>query len=584
MGIYKNIKRLWQHLTNKRRRQFVMLLILMMICALTEILSLGSVVPFLGILVAPDKVLNYPFVSNLSHTLGIHNSSELVLPLTLLFASMALIAGLFRILLLWVSTRLVHASGADLSIELYRRTLYQPYQIHIARNSSSVISGMSKVEVAVNVMTQLFMLISSTIFLVAIMFTLIALNPIVAASVIVSFGISYILITLFSRRTLVRNSRRIAQERNQVIKSIQEGLGGIRDVLLDGTQSIYCDIFQKADAPLRKAQGQNSFISQSPRFAMEAIGMVMIAMLAYFLSLRNGGLAESIPLLGVLAVGAQRMMPSLQQVYSAWTNILGNQASLSDAIDLLEQPIPDYVYSKNKTALTFKNTITLKHISFGYHNDSSLILHNINLNIEKGSRVGFIGPTGSGKSTLLDIIMGLLLPTTGTLEVDGNRVDLKNHRAWQARIAHVPQSIFLSDSTIKENIAFGIPVSMIDSNRVFDAAYRAGISDDIMLMPDKFETFVGERGVRLSGGQRQRIGIARALYKQADVLIFDEATSALDSDTEQHVMNSIETLDNQITVLIIAHRMTTLKNCTQIVELRDGSIQKVGTYQEVILS
>ena len=561
-----------------------MLLILMMICALTEIVSLGSVLPFLGILVAPDKVFNYPFVSNLSHTLGIHNSSELVLPLTLLFASMAMMAGLFRILLLWVSTRLVHASGADLSIELYRRTLYQPYQVHIARNSSSVISGMSKVEVAVNVMTQLFMLISSTFFLVAIMFTLLVLNPIVAVSVIVSFGISYILIVLFSRRRLVRNSRRIAQERNQVIKSIQEGLGGIRDVLLDGTQSIYCDIYKKADAPLRKAQGHNSFISQSPRFAMEAIGMVMIATLAYFLSLKNGGLAESIPLLGVLAVGAQRMMPSLQQVYSAWTNILGNQTSLSDAIDLLEQPMPDSAYSKNNTALPFKSTITLKHISFSYHNDSPVILYDINLNIEKGSRVGFIGPTGSGKSTLLDIIMGLLLPSTGTLEVDDNRVDLKNHRAWQARIAHVPQSIFLSDSTIKENIAFGIPVSMIDSNRVFDAAYRAGISDDIMLMPDKFETFVGERGVRLSGGQRQRIGIARALYKQADVLIFDEATSALDSDTEQHVMNSIETLDNQITVLIIAHRLTTLKNCTQIVELRDGSIQKVGTYQEVILS
>jgi ABC-type multidrug transport system fused ATPase/permease subunit len=583
MKSYQNIYRLWRHLTPRRQRQFGLLFVLMLISALVEVVSLGSVLPFLGVLAVPDKVFDNSLVAYFSSIFQIHHPYELVLPLTILFALMALMAGLFRILLLWVSTRLVHASGADLSMELYKRTLYQPYQVHIARNSSAVISGMSKVEVALNVMTQLFMLISSLIFLLAIMITLVLITPTVALTSIASFGLSYILIAWFSRKTLLRNSKRIALERNQVIKSIQEGLGGIRDVLLDGTQNIYCDIYRKADAPLRKAQGQNAFISQSPRFAMEAIGMVMIAFLAYILSLGKGGINEAIPTLGVLAVGAQRMMPSLQQVYSAWTNIIGNQASLSDAIDLLEQPMPDHICRQQNIALPFRKMIVLRDICFAYSNDMTSILNNLNLVIKKGSRTGFIGPTGSGKSTLLDVVMGLLQPTNGTLEVDGKEINSVNQRAWQARISHVPQSIFLADSTINENIAFGVPKNKIDYKRVEMVATQSGIAYDIMLMPDQYETFVGERGVRLSGGQRQRIGIARALYKQADVLIFDEATSALDNDKENYVMSSIEALDNQITVLIIAHRLTTLKNCTQIVELSDGHIKKIGTYQDLVM-
>jgi ATP-binding cassette subfamily B protein len=232
--------------------------------------------------------------------------------------------------------------------------------------------------------------------------------------------------------------------------------------------------------------------------------------------------------------------------------------------------------------LPFQKEIGIKCLSFRYTLQTPWVLNNLNLTIAKGSRVGFVGTTGSGKSTLLDIVMGLLQPTDGALEIDGQIVTPANNRAWQAHIAHVPQAIFLADSTIEENIAFGVPKDQIDPERVRQAAQQAQISEIIETWPKQYQTFIGERGIRLSGGQRQRIGIARALYKQADVIIFDEATSALDNETEQAVMQAIESLSEDLTILIIAHRLTTLKNCTQIVELGDGGIKRAGIYQDIV--
>jgi len=275
-------------------------------------------------------------------------------------------------------------------------------------------------------------------------------------------------------------------------------------------------------------------------------------------------------------------LPVLQQSYSAWSSIQANQVSLQDALELLDQPLPDYANKPVPAPLPFKKQIKLNQLSFRYDTDTPWILNNINLKIVKGSRVGFIGTTGSGKSTLLDILMGFLLPTEGTIEVDGQVVTPTNHRAWQTHIAHVPQSIFLSDGTIEENIALGVPKDQIDHKRVKKSAYQAQISDTIGTWQNKYETIVGERGVKLSGGQRQRIGIARALYKQTDVIIFDEATSALDSETENAIVEAIESLSEDLTILVIAHRLSTLKNCTQIVELGDGGIVRVDTYQDLI--
>jgi ATP-binding cassette subfamily B protein len=259
----------------------------------------------------------------------------------------------------------------------------------------------------------------------------------------------------------------------------------------------------------------------------------------------------------------------------------GGTSSLRDTLELLDQPLPDYINQKN-LHLSFNQEIALQGLKFRYSPHTPYVLNNINLVIKKGSRVGFIGTTGSGKSTLLDIMMGLLQPTEGFLKIDHNVIDGVNHRGWQERIAHVPQAIFLADTSVEENIAFGIPSDQIDQSRVRRAAQQAQIADIIESWPSGYQTFVGERGIRLSGGQRQRIGIARALYKQADVIIFDEATSALDGETEDAVMQAIEGLGKDLTILIIAHRLTTLKSCTQIVELSLGEITRVGSYQNII--
>lgn len=582
MSSYKNIVRLWKHLSLKRQRQFFLLSFLMLVSAVAEVASLGSVLPFLGILVSPDKVFNHPAAAQFCSFFEIKSPAQLVLPLTALFASMALLAGMFRMLLLWVSTRVVYASGADLSMELYRRTLYQPYQVHIARNSSSVISGMSKVEVAVSMMTQSLLLISSSILLIAIISALIAIDPAVASLAAIGFGASYCLIAWLSRSKLDRNSKRIALERNYVIKSLQEGLGGIRDVLLDGTQSVYCDIYRRADLPLRKAQGNNSFLTQSPRFAMEALGMVLIALLAYALSLKEGGIATALPVLGALAIGAQRLLPCLQQVYSAWSNIIGSQHSLIDTLNFLDQSIPEEMLQQDDVSLSFKHSIKFDSVFFRYKKDSSLVIDNLNISIEKGSRIGFVGETGSGKSTALDLLMGLLAPSDGKLLVDEREITGNYIRPWQRMIAHVPQSIYLSDSTIAENIAFGSALEKIDMERVRKAARQAHIAGFIESLPDGYNAYVGERGVLLSGGQRQRIGIARALYKQASVLVFDEATSALDNTTESSVMEAIDGLDENLTIILIAHRLSTLRQCKTIFVMDKGKVVAQGNYKDLI--
>ena len=576
------LARLWRHISPRRRGQFGLLLILMVLVSFAEILSIGAVLPFLGVLTAPGHVFDHPQAQHLIHALDITAPDQLLFPMTIAFALAVLLAGAMRLLLLWANTRLSFATGADLSISMYRKTLFQPYAVHLARNSSEVINGISnKASVVTNSILMGFNIISSLFAIVAILLALLSVDPVIALSTFSGFGLIYGGTVWMTRGRLLLNSQRIARESSQVIKALQEGLGAIRDILIDGSQDSYCQIYRNADLKVRRATGDSTFVGTSPRYLVEALSMIFIAGIAYVLAQQSNGIAWGIPVLGALALGAQRLLPLLQQVYSAWAGIKSNQVSVQDAIELLDQPLPDAVDQFAKP-LPYRKDISLRRLSFRYNSDAPWVLHNIDLTISKGSRVGFIGTTGSGKSTLLDIIMGLLQPTDGVLAVDDQVITPGNCRAWQAHIAHVPQAIFLADSTIEENIAFGLPKDQIDRQRVCEAARQAQLSDVIETWPLKYQTVVGERGIRLSGGQRQRIGIARALYKQADVIIFDEATSALDNETEQAVMDAIEGLSEHLTVLIIAHRITTLKSCTQLLELGGSGITRTGTYQEIV--
>ncbi|MHB8475485.1 MAG: ABC transporter ATP-binding protein [Steroidobacteraceae bacterium] len=579
------LRRLWCHLSRRRKRQFAIVAGLILLSAVAEVVSLGAILPFLGILTAPDRVFGHPTVAKFVHAWGITSANQLILPFAVAFALAAVLAGSFRMLVLWISTRLAYATGADFSSEAYRRTLYQPYRVHVASNSSDVISGITgKIADTVIVLNLLLTLMSSAVLLLFIALTLIAIDPMVALIAILGFGSCYGLITALARRRLRRDSQRIAYEHTQMVKALQEGLGGIRDVLLDGTQPVYCDIYRKADHALRLAQGDIIFVGSSPRFAMEAIGMVLISALAYGISREAGGVATALPVLGALALGAQRLLPVLQQGYSAWANIMGSQMSLVKTLELLDQPMPAEAFLRVEEPLAFKDSVRFRNVRFRYADDGPWVLDDVNLTLRKGARVGFVGRTGSGKSTVLDLLMGLLIPTDGELLVDGERVEGDRVRAWQKAIAHVPQSIFLADTSLAENIAFGVPQAGIDLDRVKQAARRAQIAEFIESRPEGYGARVGERGIRLSGGQRQRIGIARALYKQASVLVFDEATSALDNATEQSVMDAIDGLDRDLTILLIAHRLSTVRRCDFIVELGQGRVMSEGSYEDLLAS
>lgn len=576
--------RIWYQLSARRRSQVVLLLALMVLASIAEIISIGAVLPFLAVLMSPDKVTSNPLFAYVLKIGNLKHPRDMLLALTSLFCAASLVSSSIRLLLSWANIRYAFGVGIDLSLEIYRRTLYQPYSVHISRNSSEVIAGITtKVNsIIFSGILPTLLLITSCILMVAILATLVTIDAGMTFLVLLCFGGFYALVISFTRKRMVANGRTIANESAQVIKALQEGLGGIRDVLLDGSQNTYCDIYRASELPLRKAQGVNQFIAQSPRFIVESFGIIMIAMMAYILSQQPAGISSGFPVLGALAIGAQRLLPLMQQAYAAWVSVHSNKANFEDTLNLLEQPLPTHAKLPAADTIPFAHQIRFENVSFRYNDRHQWILKELNFSLSKGARLGIVGQTGSGKSTFIDIFMGLLSPAEGELKVDGQRIDERTLRSWQSLIAHVPQTIFMADTTIEENIAFGIPVHLIDHGRVVDAARKAQIVGDIESWPEGYATRVGERGVRLSGGQMQRIGIARALYKNAKVIVFDEATSALDNHTETAVMEAIDGLANDLTVVIIAHRLTTLRNCTEILELKGPGESRILSYQELI--
>jgi ATP-binding cassette, subfamily B, bacterial PglK len=461
---------------------------------------------------------------------------------------------------------------------------YQPYSVHVARNSSELIAAITNKtnQVVGGIILPILMISGAIVLLIAILITLVAISPVVAITGILSFSSIYGVLIWVTKNQLLINSKRISQGANDVVKLVQEGLGGIRDILIDGTQPIYCKLFRSVDVPMRLAQANSQVISLTPRYVVESLSMVLIALIAYSLVGSSGGLITALPVLGALALGAQRLLPALQLIYGNLSSMRASQFIFQDTLDLIEQPLPNYINTLPQLPLPFNHTIEFCNLSFRYASDVPLVLSKLNFEISQGTRIGFIGTTGSGKSTLLDIIMGLLQPTMGTLTIDGEAITEENYRSWQAHIAHVPQTIFLSDATITENIAFGVSEEQIDYERVYRAAKLAQIDKTVQSWKFKYETIVGERGMRISGGQRQRIGIARALYKQSDVIILDEATSALDNETELAVMDAIKSTGPEVTMLIVAHRLTTLLGCDYIVELENGKINRVGSYEDIV--
>lgn len=566
------LRQLWAHLGRRRRLQLGVLLLVMLASSVAEVLSLAAVLPFLAVLANPEGLWNQPLVQQSAPRLGIAGAQELLLPITIAFAVAALVAGAIRLLNLWLNGRLAAAIGSDLSCEAYRRTLYQPYAVHLARNSSELIASISSdvSRVIGLVLNPLLLLLSSGLITISLVATLVAIDWAIALGAGLVVALAYVAAIAASRRPLQQLSQRYVHLNRALIQALQEGLGAIRDVLLGGIQGFYASTYRQADQPLRRVSADANFLSTYPRLVLEPVGMALIALVGYLL-VRQQGVARALPLLGALALGAQRLLPLVQKVYEGWAQSRNAKASLVSVLQLLEQPLPPGCQLSPPAPLPLKQSIQLDAVHFAYSHELPEVLRGLNLEIRRGERVGLIGSTGSGKSTTLDLLMGLLQPTGGRILVDGadlhDPAQPQRLQAWRASIAHVPQSIYLADSSIAENIAFGVPLDQIDQALVQRAADQAQIASFIEGSPQGYDSFVGERGIRLSGGQRQRIGIARALYRQAQVLVFDEATSALDTTTEQSVMAAIEGLSRELTIVLIAHRLSTVERCDRVIRL-----------------
>lgn len=566
--MFETLAQLWKRLPTTRRRQFVVVLALIVVASATEVFAVGALLPFLAVFATPERIFGMPALGPLIRFLGIQTPSGLLLPVTILLCIGSMASAAARLLLLYVGTRVSFATGAELSREVYRRTLYQPYAVHVMQNSAEAISGIvgKTGAVVAGAFQPAMAMASSAIIGLAILGALVMLDPKLALSTLAGISGIYWVISLATRSRLRRNGRITVAANTKVYQTLQEGLGGIRDILLDGSQGIYCAAYWKAEYPARRAAGNSSFLLQSPRYLVEGLGIILIAGIAWVFK-ASGDSADTIPILGALALGTQKLLPLVQQAYMAWGTMTASEPAVRDAIRLLDQPVPDHAGEPPATPIPFERSFELREVNFRYQKDGPWVLRGTNLEIRKGARIGFKGLTGSGKSTLMDVVMGLLEPTEGEMLVDGVAITSANRRSWQVRIAHVPQAIYLADCSIAQNIAFGVPDDAIDMRRVREAAIKAQIGDFIDGLPQGYDSRIGERGVRLSGGQRQRIGIARALYKKASVIIFDEATSALDSETEAAVMEAIEQLEDDLTLLIVAHRLSTLTVCDEVVDL-----------------
>lgn len=565
-------------LPRRLRVELAFLPILMVAAAFAEMASIGAMVPLLAVLVDPALLLQRPWAAKLLAFLDVTDANSLRWRLTLAFAAVALIANAIRMALVHATCTVNFGIAHRIGAELFQRTLHQPYEVHVATNSSEVIANLSRVDNVVWIILAILNTCSAAVMSLFIVASLLAIDALMATVALVGFGAIFALSSLLTHRRLNDNSHVINSAYGARVQCVQEGLGAIRDVLLDHSQQVFVRRYTDVDQRFRQAQASNSVIAAQPRFIVEALGMVLIAFLAYYLTSAQGGVGAVIPALGALALGAQRLLPLLQQLYQGWALIKSQNHLILEVTRPLERPVADRLAS-DAPPLPFEREIRFERVGFRYQPHLPPVLQEIDLTIPRGSRIGICGPTGSGKSTAMDLLLGLLQPTDGRITVDGIALAGAERLRWQRNIAHVPQAIFLADASFAENIAFACPREQIDRTRVLEAARQAQIHEFIESTPSGYDTRVGERGVRLSGGQRQRVAIARALYKQAKVLVFDEATSALDSETEAEVMRAIESLGRELTIVLIAHRTTTLRNCDLVYRLDKGKLVNAGTYQ-----
>ena len=551
-----------------------MLAMLMIITSIAEAFSLGAVFPFLAAIINPEKLMEIPLIQKLMAITGIASPSSLIAYLTILFCIATVISGFLRVSLLYLNIKFSSEIGAEISSKLFKKILSKPYEYFYKKNSADTINGiMRQTTAAKDYISSTLVIFSSSVMLFSLFMVMVYINYKAIVGTFLFVSIIYFLIISLSKASLIKNGIIAATQSWLALRALNEGISGIRDVIIDGSKNYFSDIYLKSHRPQLLAEGKSQFLGACPRYIIETFVIVAFGIVAFCLQLKNGSIQDELPLIGLLVVCVQRSLPLVQQIYSSWTTIQNNKSQLMAAIDSVMSL--ERIEHTTREKFIFNSSIVLDQITFKYSDEEKLILKDFNLEIKKGEKIGIMGFSGVGKSTLIDIIMGLSPPTSGQLLIDGNQINLSNVNAWQKNITHVPQSIYLMDASIAENIAFGKLIEEIDFDLVSRVLQSAQLGEFIKTLKGGVHAQVGERGGKLSGGQIQRIGIARALYKNASVLILDEATSALDYETEMKIFKELQTNFKQLTIINVTHKKHILENCSYILELGRNHLNRI---------
>ena len=584
--MWKDIRQLWSLLTSQQRRQLVKLQWLVLLMAAMEVIGVASILPFMA-MVSDSSVLHGDGrLARLYQASGLDAESDFLFWSGLAVLGLLTLSSISSII---TTRRLTHTGqqlGAGLATRLFRHYLSQNWLYHNTHHSATLtnhIAGECQRVLAqiINPLLQMNARIATASLL---LLTIFLVNPVAAVIGALIFLVFYAILFFTVRRRLTRYGEHAVAAGNKRYRLMTEGFGGIKELILLGKQRRFVDDFSDSAQQLARHQGNMNALAQIPRYLVELTAFGAIIMLVlYLLRTSSTGAEGVLPLLALYALAGFKLLPAFQQIYASLAQIRGNLPALHAIRDDLARSLQFVgTLPADNEQLAPQQTITLNKVSFTYPNKHQAALHEVSLEIPARQAVGFVGPSGSGKTTCVDLILGLLPPDTGTLSIDGHIITDNNRRAWQNTVGYVPQSIFLTDASIRQNIAFGVPDHEINEDQLQRAIEMAHIGDIINKQSQGIHTPVGERGVQLSGGQRQRIGIARALYHDPAVIVLDEATSSLDTISEQHIMASIEELRQQKTVIIIAHRLSTVQHCDVIFVMDQGKVTGAGTHAELI--
>ena len=583
----ETLKKFLYLLTPEEQKHASLLLLMMLIMALLDMIGVASIIPFMAVLSDPSLIetnLILKKMFDFSNIFGVENNHQFLFALGILVFTLLVVSLLFKALTSYVQSLFVHMRQYSIAKRLVEGYLHQPYSWFLSRNSAdlgkTILSEVGHVVGAG--MNPLMEMISKTMIAIAIITLLFLTDPKLALIIGFSFSIAYGLIFKFSRGYLGRIGKENLKNNELRFTAISEAFGAAKEVKLSGLEKIYIERFSTPNKIFLKNHVLTQVIALLPRFGLEAIAFGGLLLMILYLMAQETSFNNVLPIISLYVFAGYRLMPAMQEIYGSFTRLTFVRPSLDKLYDDIKNLKP-FNLNQDQGILMPKKNISLKNIYYNYPNASRTALKDISINIPVKTTVGLMGATGSGKTTTVDIILGLLEAQKGNLEIDGKIVNKQNSKSWQRSIGYVPQHIYLADDTVAANIAFGVDPNDINQEAVEKSSKIANLHDFIVdELPRKYHTTIGERGIRLSGGQRQRIGIARALYHKPQVLILDEATSALDNFTEEVVMDAVNNLGKNMTIILIAHRLSTLKNCNEIFLLEKGKLKNKGTFEELV--